>query len=926
VDDTIQIIMAYPLLVFVLLRISFLHAAFQCLVCFLVYFLQDIIAFFIQNSICRSLCLYGETESLPLPSSSPIFCSCLLVSLSQLPALIGVLALAGFVGYRMEYNERKTFLLNYQLELSSNKQTEILNALLPSFVVQEILNSPCSFENIPVMIAAEDCGIVTVIFCDVYDFQNLVANVEPTEIVKFLDLVFLTFDQCAEHFGCLKIETVSECYLCASGLKFEKKKKVSEEDAALSAIEMGISMLLSAAFISTPKLHSTSTNSLQKSAIRETHLRLKIGIHTGRVISGVVGAKKPQFVLFGDTVNTASRMKDTGEVNHIHISDQTHSFVKDDNRFRWLPKRTEVKGKGLMDTFLLEKAENCENIKHFANELQFLVIGISGNDTSPLKLEIFENSFSTPTNLDSIHEESMNSISSPSHEKINSLLQNVSTQKEDTRKVSETFSLHNEEIFETSLSTNGKSNLSNLPSIDIFPAEVLLLNDETMPQISPPLFPQKIAMVAQTMAFLTIDKILPTGAHITANYLLLWAVTSIFMLLIFFLWFITSFRHWSLIAKRFRTRWIIFIINLVFTASAVAFSLMHTWGYTQHSDYSNWISADSLLLYLFITFINHNSGLLFQYVIFIDILVLTITETMLFVVVLPSTQQILAQFSIPTFFLLNSISCFLKEYGDRRAFIVNVGTQEMENRRQELLSDMLPKQVLEEFQRDKLRLAYNHERMSFLFADICGFTAWSKSVAAEEVVLLLQLLFSMFDRETTRLGIYKLCTIGDAYICVSEPTTSDKPGVDPLIGAEKVLQMARNMLDIIDVVRKDFNFPSLTMRIGLHHGACVGGLIGSGRLRYDLWGSDVLTGHMIESHGVPGQICCSEAFRLFLQSRSPMNRFFFRFLRLIDVTDKQVKMYSIHVMNEIDSITTSNLVSTNATRETLRRRDTALRF
>ena len=80
---------------------------------------------------------------------------------------------------------------------------------------------------------------------------------------------------------------------------------------------------------------------------------LRLGIHTGRVISGVVGQKRPQFSLFGDTVNTSSRMQSTGVINEIHCSKVTYRELRKDYNLE--AKRTYVKGKGMMDTFLLRE-------------------------------------------------------------------------------------------------------------------------------------------------------------------------------------------------------------------------------------------------------------------------------------------------------------------------------------------------------------------------------------------------------------------------------------------------------------------------------------------------------------------------------------------------------------------------------------------
>lgn len=129
----------------------------------------------------------------------------------------------------------------------------------------------------------------------------------------------------------------------------------------------------------------------------------------------------------------------------------------------------------------------------------------------------------------------------------------------------------------------------------------------------------------------------------------------------------------------------------------------------------------------------------------------------------------------------------------------------------------------------------------------------------------MQRLFSRFDADTVTLKLYKLCTIGDAYVAVSGLQIDDDPRSlrvrrEP-DDARRVLRMAKTMQNHIRQIRTDLQIPSLDMRIGLHVGSCVGGVIGSGRLRYDLWGEDVLVGNAIEMKGVPGSVCCSREFK-----------------------------------------------------------------
>eukprot|EP01054_Gregarina_sp_Poly1_P002847 Gregarina_sp_Poly_1__2846@NODE_1794_length_3317_cov_118_535692_g108_i1_p2_GENE_NODE_1794_length_3317_cov_118_535692_g108_i1NODE_1794_length_3317_cov_118_535692_g108_i1_p2_ORF_typecomplete_len312_score52_91Guanylate_cyc/PF00211_20/1_1e39Guanylate_cyc/PF00211_20/5_3e02_NODE_1794_length_3317_cov_118_535692_g108_i113362271 len=203
---------------------------------------------------------------------------------------------------------------------------------------------------------------------------------------------------------------------------------------------------------------------------------------------------------------------------------------------------------------------------------------------------------------------------------------------------------------------------------------------------------------------------------------------------------------------------------------------------------------------------------------------------------------------------------------------------------------MLPKQVLEEFQQDRLKLAYHHDQISFLFADIVGFTSYAKTVEPTQVVKLLQKLFARFDRDTSRLGLYKLCTIGDAYVAVSEPNTEETEDYDPVPGAEKIWEMSQLMLGNIRDVGIEADVPHLNMRIGLHFGSCVGGVIGTGRLRYDFWGMDVLTGNSMESAGAPGKINVSKAYKEFME-RAFAGRFEFEKNKVVLVLHLSVESF-----------------------------------
>jgi class 3 adenylate cyclase len=202
-------------------------------------------------------------------------------------------------------------------------------------------------------------------------------------------------------------------------------------------------------------------------------------------------------------------------------------------------------------------------------------------------------------------------------------------------------------------------------------------------------------------------------------------------------------------------------------------------------------------------------------------------------------------------------SQFVAMHSDpRRSHIHHKAVYAEHERVNQLLDSMLPPEVLAEMKSGTLSLAYQYEDMTFLFADICGFTKFCAERSAEQAVNLVTNLFAAFDDLTEDLQVYKVCTIGDAYVVVNEPRRQRI--LDKYEDCSRVLLMAQGMLKIIRRVRHEIQHLGLDMRIGLHCGRFVGGVVGTKRVRFDMWGEDVLIANSIESNGVPGRICASE--------------------------------------------------------------------
>jgi len=172
-----------------------------------------------------------------------------------------------------------------------------------------------------------------------------------------------------------------------------------------------------------------------------------------------------------------------------------------------------------------------------------------------------------------------------------------------------------------------------------------------------------------------------------------------------------------------------------------------------------------------------------------------------------------------------------------------------------LLHNVLPRSVSDRLKLSPGVIADRFDHATVLFADIVGFTGRSSAMAAQDVVAMLNEIFSRFDALVEKHQMEKIKTIGDAYMAVA--------GV-PMPRADHAHAAAAMALDMLDVVRTSPELPrDLEVRIGLHSGPLVAGVIGTKKFIYDLWGDTVNTASRMESHGEPGTVqVTEETYRL----------------------------------------------------------------
>ena len=203
----------------------------------------------------------------------------------------------------------------------------------------------------------------------------------------------------------------------------------------------------------------------------------------------------------------------------------------------------------------------------------------------------------------------------------------------------------------------------------------------------------------------------------------------------------------------------------------------------------------------------------------------------------------------------NAMAETIQQHSENLESLVRHRTSELEAEKQtsdRLLLNVLPAPIATRLKQGEGVIVDRFDAVSVLFADIVGFTALSARTSPEALVAMLDELFTRFDALADRHGLEKIKTIGDAYMVVA--------GV-PEQADDHAVRMARMGLDMLATLA-DYaaaNAVTLSIRIGIHSGPVVAGVIGRNKFIYDLWGDTVNTASRMESHGAPGRVHVSEA-------------------------------------------------------------------
>lgn len=707
----------------------------------------------------------------------------------------------------MEEQNRALFLTNNKSKEVSLSMFKVLELMVPDFVVLPLLQEAQQVSSACKVSYRFDCASVLFIAFD--DFESTVQQKTPPEILQFLNHYYNQFDMLCATNGVTKVETVAEEYVCAVGIQPGSESEDVQE--ALSSLILVASEVLSYEGVS-----------------------FKMGMHTGPVVAGVVGNKLPRYCLFGDTINTAARMMQRGQAGELLFGEATRALLPS-----WVTVtcrgEVEMKGKGRVMVYSLaavtaERRRPARIPKHPLRTTKALFSALQAGKRTA------EGAYQGPSS------------------DFNDMLE----------------VLH-------SRSQKGCRHclISWCPGWEGFPAE---LEKDYRKWYS---------------ASVLADNFSKFRLRRQAMFLCLLTIVEACYMLFMHSSF-TSFHRLGtgLIALRFY-----FMLRAVAASLSLAMSYvcppLISWG--QESEARRWkaklgsqaghLLLVSLMMLSYILLPPYaNMGLLAvpdnvvalmtlpvyaalmmsyqQDFLTSVVFLLTFALTLLVIRYVPETEGNGYPSEGLTFLgysLIFVLKAYMGERSLRNQFKARHGIDDAKRRIEGILETMMPPKVLEELQKTgpgSCPPSHHYFRATLVQSDLVGFTRMASSKPPEAVVKAVSDLFGMFDDLADEYGIYKVETVGDAYIAGQAEPPLTLQNYPP-----NVIRFGLNMVQVTQSWSSRSG-ESIGVRVGLHTGECIGGIVGIDRQRYHLFGKLIHQLELLESTAPDNRVQASRSCRL----------------------------------------------------------------